>query len=138
MTSTEKTTPWHNLVGRKQLKQAHSVLPGAPPPPPAPKPRSALRAGASKERRWERAPKIPERAPERVKTLPGISGVPRSGARSGILGARSHLAPLAPDHAPRALPTGGWTLPRMTRELKKKTFFFIICEWEWDLPRLRV
>jgi hypothetical protein len=41
--------------------------------------------------RWERAPKIPERAPERgAPEIPG-SVLTRFGARSGILGARSHL-----------------------------------------------
>jgi hypothetical protein len=60
--------------------------------------------------RWERAPKIPERAPERgAPEIPG-SVLTRSGARSGILGARSHLRSLdAP--AQSALQNFGSALP---------------------------
>jgi hypothetical protein len=84
-------------------------LPVDPMPPPPPQ-RAILRVGIGsvgtgrrqhtfpstlvRGARWERAPKIPEHAPERgAPEIPG-SILTRSRACSGILGARSHMRSL--------------------------------------------
>jgi hypothetical protein len=68
-----------------------------PPPPPGPDPRSALRAGASRNHAPSRAPALPNRAPDLLFTLP--------------TDARTSTLPLAPGTLPPMLPNLQHSLP---------------------------